>query len=99
MREPEPVAAAGTLIFPDFLVRERLRPDRAFFLEIVGFWSPAYLARKLGLLRQAGLDRLILCVDEARACADGEWPADARLVRFRRRVDPTAVLAAAETFL
>lgn len=99
VREPEPVAAAGALIFPDFLVRERLRPDRACFVEIVGFWSPQYLARKLGLLRQARIENLILCIDEARACGDGEWPAHARVVRFRRRVDPAAVLAAAQTLL
>ena len=95
VREPEPVAAAGTIIFPDFLLRHRLHPERGFLVEIVGFWSPDYVARKLCLLRQANLDNLILCVDEARACADGELPPHARVVRFRRRIDPGAVLAAA----
>ena len=95
LREPEPVAAGGTIIFPDFLLRHRLHPERAFLVEIVGFWSPDYLVRKLALLRQANLDNLILCVDETRACADGDLPPHARIVRFRRRVDPAAVLAAA----
>jgi predicted nuclease of restriction endonuclease-like RecB superfamily len=99
IREPEPMAAGGTLVFPDFLMRERLRPERACFVEIVGFWSPAYLARKLALLRQARLENLILCIDPSRTCGDDEWPADARIVPFHRRVDPAAVLAAAEALL
>jgi predicted nuclease of restriction endonuclease-like RecB superfamily len=95
IREPEPVPAAGTIIFPDFVLRHRLCPERSFLVEIMGFWSADYLARKLALLRQANLDNLILCIDEARACGEGELPAGGRIVRFRRRIDPLAVLAAA----
>jgi predicted nuclease of restriction endonuclease-like RecB superfamily len=93
VREPEPVPAAGTLIFPDFLLRHRLCPQRRFLVEIVGFWSADYLARKLALLREAGLANLIVCVDETRG--DDLLPTDARIVRFRRRIDPRLVLAAA----
>jgi hypothetical protein len=93
VREPEPVPAGRTLIFPDFLLRHRLCPQRRFFVEILGFWSADYLVRKLALLREAGLLNLILCVDEARG--DDLLPIDARIVRFRRRIDPRMVLAAA----
>ena len=95
LREPEPVSAGRTLIFPDFLLRHRLCPDRRFFVEILGFWSADYLVRKLALLRKAGLRNLILCVDEARICGDDLVPPDARIVHFRRRIDPLLVLAAA----
>jgi predicted nuclease of restriction endonuclease-like RecB superfamily len=95
VREPSPVPVAGTLIFPDFLLRHRLHRERSFMVEIMGFWSADYVTRKLDLLRQANLANLILCLDEARGCSDGELPADARIVRFRRRIDPAAVLAAA----
>jgi predicted nuclease of restriction endonuclease-like RecB superfamily len=95
LREPEPVPAGRTLIFPDFLLRHRLCPQRRFLVEILGFWSADYLTRKLALLREAGLDNLILCVDEARICGDDLLPPDARIVRFRRRIDPRLVLAAA----
>ena len=95
VREPEPVPAAGTIVFPDFLLRHRLCPERSFLVEIMGFWSADYVARKLSLLRQVRLANLILCIDETRACSDGELPAAARVVRFRRRIDPLAVLAAA----
>jgi len=93
VREPEPVPARGTLIFPDFLLRHRLCPQRRFFVEILGFWSADYLARKLALLRDAGLGNLILCVNESHG--DDSLPPDARIVRFRRRIDPRLVLAAA----
>ena len=39
---------------------------------------------RLTLLRQAGIDNLILCVDEARICGEGNLPVGARIVRFRR---------------
>ena len=95
VREPEPVPVGGTLIFPDFLLRHRLCPQRRFFIEILGFWSADYLARKLALLREAGIRNLILCVDETRVCSDDPLPPDARIVRFHRRIDPRVVLAAA----
>jgi uncharacterized protein len=95
IREPAPVPAGDTLIFPDFLLRHRLPPERSCWVEIMGFWSPEYVARKLDLYRQANLPNLILCLDEARACSDGELPPSARVVRFHRRIDPAAVLAAA----
>ena len=95
VREPEPIAAGGTIIFPDFLLRHRLHPERSFLVEIMGFWSAEYVTRKLALLRQAKLGNLILCLDEQRACEETDLPADARVVRFRRRVDPMQVLIAA----
>ena len=67
-------------------------------MEILGFWTADYLARKLALLREAGLPNLILCVDETRgddALPDEGLPPGARVVRFRRRIDPRLVLAAA----
>ncbi len=95
VREPEPVPVGGALIFPDFLLRHRLRPERCFLVEVMGFWSPDYVTRKLACLAEARLSNLILCIDESRACSDGALPPDARVVRFRRRIDPAAVLAAA----
>ena len=95
LREPEPVRAGGTIVFPDFLLRHRFNPSRQFLVEVIGFWTPEYLRRKLSLLRAANLDNLILCLDEERGCANGDLPAGARVVRFRRRIDPTAVLQAA----
>jgi predicted nuclease of restriction endonuclease-like RecB superfamily len=94
VREPEPIAAERTLIFPDFALQDRSDPGRRWLLEIVGFWTPDYVARKLALYREARVAKLILCIDEARNCAEADFPLGALVVRFRRRVDPAAVLRA-----
>jgi uncharacterized protein len=95
VREPDAVAAGKAIIFPDFCIRHRLRPERRFLIEIAGFWSADYLRRKLAMLREANIRDLILCIDEERRCGDEEFPPAARIVRYRRRIDPLAVLAAA----
>jgi predicted nuclease of restriction endonuclease-like RecB superfamily len=94
VREPEPIVAEDTLIFPDFALQQRSDPGQRWLLEIVGFWTPDYVARKLALYRKAHLSRLILCIDEARNCAEADLPPGALVVRFRRRVDPAAILRA-----
>jgi uncharacterized protein len=86
IREPEPIAAASTLIFPDFVLQHRSDPARRWLLEIVGFWTADYVARKLALYRSARLSNLILCSDEQRNCAEADLPSGARVVRYRRRV-------------
>ena len=92
IREPEPVTAGATLLFPDFVLRHRLDGEKRWLLEIVGFWTPEYLARKLALYRKAGLPNLILCIDDERQCTDGELPLGARVLRFRRHVAVDQVL-------
>jgi uncharacterized protein len=100
VREPEPVEAADKLIFPDFEIRQAADPSCRWWIEIVGFWTRDYLEQKAASLRAARLDRLILCVDEARACEFGTALAHhpdrfaARFVWFRRFVDVGEVLAA-----
>jgi len=94
VREPEPIAVDGTLIFPDLGLQSRSDPGRRWLLEVVGFWTPDYVSRNLALYRKALVGNLILCIDEARNCSDGDLPPGARIVRFRRRVAPAAVLRA-----
>jgi predicted nuclease of restriction endonuclease-like RecB superfamily len=95
LREPEPLRAAGTLVFPDFLLRHRLHPDRQVLIEIVGFWTPEYLTSKLDKLRLTDTVCL-LCIDEDRACATADLPPHLPIVRFRRRIDAAAVLREVE---
>ena len=95
-REPEPVAAGPTLIFPDFLRPHRLLPERWLLVEIAGFRTPEYLQNKLARLREAGVNRLLLCIDEARGCAREQLPPGMPVLSFKRRVDAAAVLRVAE---
>jgi predicted nuclease of restriction endonuclease-like RecB superfamily len=96
IREPEPLRAGDGVIFPDFLLRHRLHPERWLLLEIAGFWTPAYLENKLARLREAGVSRLLLCIDETRACAREQLPPGMPVLSFRRPVDAAAVLRVAE---
>ena len=97
IREPKPVVAAGTLIFPDFALQHRVDPTRRWLVEIAGFWTPDYVTRKLALYRRARLPSLIFCIDEDRNCSEADLPPGARVIRYRRRVDPAAVLRAIES--
>lgn len=101
VREPEPVAVPvpdGTtrLVFPDFAAVQRTDPTHRWLIEIVGFWTPRYLASKLDGLRGIGSDRLLLCVDE-RLALDPDAAADFRAVlRYKGRVPVDEVLRAIE---
>ena len=97
LREPEAVSVTlrgeAKLIFPDFALEHRHDPARRWLVEVVGFWTPGYLADKLASYRAAGLARLLLCIDDRLACEDGDLPAGAHVLRFRSRIDPAALLA------
>jgi predicted nuclease of restriction endonuclease-like RecB superfamily len=96
IREPDPVDASGTLMFPSFELVHRSDRERRWLVEIVGFWTAEYLREKLARLRAAGLSRFVLCIDARRQCHDEPLPDDARVVRYLSKIDPTAVLAIVE---
>jgi predicted nuclease of restriction endonuclease-like RecB superfamily len=96
IREPLPLQAGASLIFPDFLVRHRIHQQRQALVEIVGFWTPEYLTEKLARLREAAPRAFVLCIDEERACAPSELPPGLPVVTFRRRVDAAAVMREVE---
>jgi uncharacterized protein len=93
-REANAIRVGDRLFFPDFTLR---RGEDLVLVEIVGFYTPEYLRSKLEALRAARMHRMIVCVDESLACADGE--VTGRVLRFKRRVDARALLAAAEEFV
>ncbi len=96
IREPEPLRAGNTLVFPDFLLAHRIFEQRRVLVEIVGFWTEDYLTNKIARLRETGVRNLVLCIDEERACGTANVPPTWPIVRFRRRVDAAAVLREAE---
>ena len=93
---PPRLPRARRWIFPDFLVRHRIHPERQALVEIIGFWTPQYLTEKLARLRQAALPAFVLCIDEDRGCAPSDLPAGLPVVTFRRRVDAAAVMREVE---
>jgi len=91
VREPQAIEAGDGLIFPDFELRHRMTGER-WLLEIVGYWTADYVQRKLSRVRAARIERLILCIDEERHCDGDLLEIDTRVVRYRRKVEPRAVL-------
>lgn len=59
-REDTPVPIGDDLFLPDFTFRHE--DGREALVEIVGFWTPEYLAGKLDKVRRAGLGNLVLVV-------------------------------------
>lgn len=92
LREPEVVVSGDHLLFPDFLLEHRHDTRRRWWVEIVGFWTSAYLVQKLARYRAAGLVQLILCIQAARNVADAELPTEARIVRYQRHVPVDEIL-------
>lgn len=69
-REDELILVGDTVMIPDFSLTNKKNGRRAL-LEIIGFWHPDYLRRKLEKVRQANRQDLILLVYEsAKVSAD-----------------------------
>jgi uncharacterized protein len=62
-REDEVILLGDTVMIPDFAFTHKQDGRRAL-VEIVGFWHPNYLKRKLAKVQAAGRDDLILVVYE-----------------------------------
>jgi predicted nuclease of restriction endonuclease-like RecB superfamily len=98
VREPRAIAVGDALIFPDFELRNRSTGE-SWLLEIVGFWTPQYVKHKLAMLKQARIERMIVCLDDDRSCAEGELETLGHVIRYRRRVDALAVIAVVDPVL
>ncbi len=94
VREPAPLLAGRRVIIPDFaLDRGGLR----VYLEIAGFWTPGYLAKKRAALAQLPADtRLIIAVPDGSLPAFADLPFP--LVAYREAMAPQPVLDAAARF-
>ena len=98
LREPQALPVAGTLIFPDFAIGPQAEPSSRVLVEIVGWWTREYLEMKLSRLREAGCNRLIVCLEE-RTQPGVEAVVGLDVMTFRRRVDARRVLERARELL
>lgn len=92
LREASAFQVGAQVVFPDFVL---VRGDARVVVEIVGFWTPEYLASKLRVLAALSDVPLVVAVDKSHGVLPTDLPA-AELVAFDRHVDPVALLAAAE---
>ena len=63
-REDELVVVGDSVMIPDFTLTNK-KDGRRALVEIVGFWHPDYLRRKIRKVQMAGLTNLILLVYES----------------------------------
>lgn len=63
-REDEVLLLGDTVMIPDFSVTNREDGRRAL-VELMGYWHPDYLRRKIAKVRAAGLHNLVLLVRES----------------------------------
>ena len=68
-----------------YVMKMGITPSR--YLEILGFWTPAFVLRRL-----EQLPNLILCIDADRNCGETDLEDHPSVVRYRRRIDPQRVL-------
>lgn len=92
-REVDLIPIPGSVMIPDFRL---VHPDgRSFLLEIVGYWRPDYLRKKIAQVRRAHCDRLILAISERlnleKAGIDVQ-AVPARVIWFKDKLSPKAVL-------
>lgn len=103
-REAEPVPVGDELFLPDFTLRHA--DGREALIELVGFWTPEYLAEKARKVRAAGLDHLILVVYRGLAVGPASAATEAltssvnaeRVVWFAQKPRAAEVIIAAEHF-
>ncbi len=90
-RETEIVNLKETVMIPDFAFRH---PDgRTALLEIVGFWRPEYLRRKLEKLRRAQRRDLVVAVSRDLNVSEADFSGvPGGVFFFKNRIQPREVL-------
>lgn len=94
-REVEIVDLKGTVFVPDFALRH---PDgRVVHVEIVGFWHPDYLRRKLAKVRRADMANLLLAVSDRLNVGEEDLrDLPGPVIFFKGKLEPRQVLDAIE---
>jgi len=99
-REATPIEVGEDLLLPDFTLRHA--DGREALVEILGFWTPEYLERKVARLKAAGRENLLLVVYRDLGAGDGgdsdalERAFPGRVLRFAKKPVIAEVMAAVE---
>lgn len=95
-REDTIIDLGDTVMLPDFSLTSH--DGRKLLIEIVGFWHPSYLKRKLAKVKAAKLPNLLLLVYESANISAESFEAVANVLRFAKKPVLKEVLAAAEQY-
>ena len=81
VREPEPLAAGARVMIPDFAFEYRFA-DFTVFFEIMGFWTPEYVEKKLGQLADLEEVEMLVAVDESLGVGEDVEARDGRAIPY-----------------
>jgi predicted nuclease of restriction endonuclease-like RecB superfamily len=97
VREDDVLDLGAEVMLPDFAIEH---PDgRRVVFEIVGFWTPEYLDEKLGKIRDADRDNLIVAVSERLDCSSEDFDGmDNHVLWFKSGIHVYDVVELAEEY-
>lgn len=85
LREPEPLEVGASVMIPDFAFDYLYTEFRVYF-EIMGFWTPEYVEKKLDQLDRVEEVELLVAVDESLAVSEEIEARDHRVLPYSGRV-------------
>ena len=90
-RETDIINLKDTVMIPDFAFSH---PDgRRALMEIVGFWTPDYLQKKLWKLKRAAMPNMIMAVSDQLNCSTEDFrDIPGEVLFFKTRIKPREVL-------
>ena len=94
-RETDIINLKDTVMIPDFAFSH---PDgRRALMEIVGFWTPDYLQKKLWKLKRAAMPNMIIAVSDQLNCSTEDFrDIPGEVLFFKTRIKPKDVLEKVE---
>ena len=94
-RETDIIDLKDTVMIPDFAFSH---PDgRRALMEIVGFWTPDYLQKKLWKLKRAAMPNMIIAVSDQLNCSTEDFrDIPGEVLFFKTRIKPKDVLEKVE---
>ena len=101
VREPAPLATGSRVMIPDFSF-EYAHADATYYFEVMGFWTPTYVEKKLAQLADLEAVDLIVAVDESLGVGEAIAAHDHRVIPYTDTVrvkDVVDVLREYETSL
>jgi predicted nuclease of restriction endonuclease-like RecB superfamily len=81
-REGAILSLHNTVMIPDFTFRHQ--DGRVVHLEIVGFWTPQYLAKKIEKIKTLDPPNIVLAIPQSLNCANEEF--NGPVIRFKERL-------------
>jgi predicted nuclease of restriction endonuclease-like RecB superfamily len=85
-RESEVLLLGDTVMIPDFILVDEQDDNRKIMIELVGFWHPQYLRRKIEKVRAANCAHLLLLVYQGlNITADAFQEAASEVIFFQQK--------------